>query len=402
MKCFFLIFTLNLAFCSLSAQDFLPTVYPDRIVLTLAGDPAREIGVNWRTDTSVTKGYIEFLQAPDGPDMESGTKLVSVSPVRVDVKDVSAHCFNHTLTGLRPSSTYAYRVGSEGTWSEWFHFITADADEADEFTFVYMGDVQEGTKSKWSRVVRQAFKAASDARFFLYTGDIINRSFLNNEWGEWHHGVGFIHSMVPLIASPGNHEYTKSKIDDEKDLRHLCPYWKAGFSFPRNGVAELEETVYFVDFQGTRLISLDSHILLREERFRQAQHEWLESVLKDCDSKWKVVFIHHPLYSSARRDNETLKALFEPLFKKYGVHLVLQGHDHTYARGRVPMDNTAPTYVVSVSGPKMYKERNDMAWAEKTATNMQLYQLITIKRDNLIYRSYTAVGKLVDEFVINK
>lgn len=402
MKYLFLLLTCNLAFYGIKAQDFLPTKYPDRIVLTLSGDPSSEIGVNWRSDTSISAGYIEILEAPDGPDLESDVRRVSVSPARTDVKDVSAHSFSHSLKGLRPSTTYAYRVGSEDIWSEWFHFNTADADETDEFTFVYLGDVQEGTKSKWSRVIRQAFRAASDPKFFLYTGDIINRSFLNNEWGEWHHGAGFIHSEVPLIATPGNHEYTKSKDDDERDLQHLCPYWKAGFNFPRNGVAELEETVYYVDYQGTRLISLDTHILLRDSRFRQAQYEWLERILQESTTQWKVVFMHHPLYSSYRGDNETLKALFEPLFKKYGVHLVLQGHDHTYARGKVPKNGVGPTYVVSVSGPKMYKERKDMSWAEKTITDTQLYQLITIKRDELIYRSYSATGNLVDEFVVNK
>ena len=33
-----------------------PTAIPDRIVLTLSGDPSRQMGVTWRTDTSVAPG----------------------------------------------------------------------------------------------------------------------------------------------------------------------------------------------------------------------------------------------------------------------------------------------------------------------------------------------------------
>ena len=50
-----------------------------------------------------------------------------------------------------------------------------------------------------------------------------------------------------------------------------------------------------------------------------------------------------------------------PLLDKYNVDLVLNGHDHTYARGHVPVrtsESDTPelgtVYVTSVSGPKQY------------------------------------------------
>ena len=51
------------------------------------------------------------------------------------------------------------------------------------------------------------------------------------------------------------------------------------------------------------------------------------------------------------------------MFEKYGVDLVLNGHDHTYARGHVPIKSSKfnnkgdfnTLYVTSVSGPKQYK-----------------------------------------------
>lgn len=382
----------------LKGQEFAPTGFPDRIALTLSENPTSEIVVNWRTDTTIQNGYLEFLPAPDGPDMKSGLKRLVSMPVKVIADNVAAHCFSVQIKDLNPSGIYAYRVSGENNWSEWFQFTTAAGTDED-FSFVYMGDVQADIRAKWSRVARQAFKTAPDAAFYLYAGDIINRSFRNNEWGEWHHGAGFIHSMTPLIATPGNHEYTRSLEEKES----LCPYWKSGFNFPENGPTGLKGTVYYVDYQGARFISLDGQMITRNEELRRRQYNWLEKVLLESRGLWKIIMVHHPLYATrSGRDNKELRELFEPLFVKYGVHLVLQGHDHTYARGTVPAGEKKPVYVVSVSGPKMYKEDTSLKWPQKTIVDTQLYQVIEVRESHLSYKAYTATGKLADEFELDK
>src|SRR5690554_141919 len=396
---FYLVFGLFFLFkVPLQGQDFLPSAYPDRIALTLSANAATEMTINWRTDTTIQSGILEFLPAPDGPNLETGVQIHRSSPEKVTAEGISAHCFNVKLAGLKPATVYAYRVGSENQWSEWFQFSTA-ADSPEKFSFIYMGDVQAETREKWSRVIRQAYKPKPDASFYVYAGDIINRSHRNNEWGEWHYGAGFVHTMTPLIATPGNHEYTRSREEKED----LCPYWNAGFNFPSNGPAPLKGTVYYVDYQGARFISLDGQMITRNENLRRIQYEWLDKVLSESTGFWKIILVHHPLYAtSSGRDNKALRELFEPLFHKYGVHLVLQGHDHTYARGTVPDNRKKPVYIVSVSGPKMYKEDPNLKWPQKTLTNTQLFQVIEVGKEKLQYKAYTVTGKVVDEFELAK
>jgi hypothetical protein len=98
--------------------------------------------------------------------------------------------------------------------------------------------------------------------------------------------------------------------------------------------------------------------------------------------------------------------------------LALQGHDHSYARGRVsPEDNvmvgtnardkTGTVYVVSVSGGKMYSV-SEKGWdglgaeRDRAAENTQLFQVIRVDVDKLSYESYTAVGELYDAFDLVK
>src|SRR5690606_28722321 len=89
----------------------------------------------------------------------------------------------------------------------------------------------------------------------------------------------------------------------------------------------LEETTYYVDYQGVRVISLDSN------KERQAQIPWLRKVLGDNPNRWTIITFHHPVFSPARdRDNRELRELWKPVFDEFKVDLVLTGHDHTYAR----------------------------------------------------------------------
>ena len=387
--CFFL----NVLLCS--GQEFLPNPYPDRVILTITEQPATTMAVTWRTDTSLQKGFVEYLVAPDSPDLETTAMHVAVASQLMEVEGVRAHYFSTVLTGLLPKTTYAYRVGNEGAWSEWIHFTTA-AEKGDDFTFLYLGDGQNDLRSRWSRVVRAAYGKAPDARFIVHAGDLINRSGVDKEWGEWHDATGFIHRMIPALATPGNHEYTKG------EQMQLDKHWRAGFNFPENGPPGLEETAYYVDYQGMRVISLNSQMIITNEDWKQKTHVWLQKVLAESKGKWKVITFHHPILSTAeRRDNPEFRADFQPLFEKYGVHLILQGHDHTYGRGTGKAGNTKPVYVVSVSGPKMYEAGNNN-WMEKRATKTQLFQVIQIKGSELFYKSYTASGKLFDEFVMTK
>ncbi len=64
----------------------------------------------------------------------------------------------------------------------------------------------------------------------------------------------------------------------------------------------------------------------------KTQLKWLEDELMKDTSRWKICFFHHPPYSSAKKhgsDNQ-VREVVEPIFLRYGVNMVLTGHDHVY------------------------------------------------------------------------
>jgi len=387
-------------------ETWRPSAVPDRIVLSWAEETSSTMSVTWRTGTAVQDAIAELGPAEDGPKFVSKTSTHKATTESLDTNLGPSLRHSVTFTGLKPATQYVYRVGDGTNWSEWAEFRTA-SDSVEPFSFVYFGDAQNDLKSHWSRVVRRAFRDAPHAHFFLHAGDLINRSESDAEWGEWFYAGGFIHRSTPCVAVPGNHEF--GRISEDADERRLSIHWQPSFAFPQNGPDGLKESAYFFDYQGTRFVAMNSNEKLDE------QAVWLDSVLEGNASKWTVLTFHHPIYSAkAGRDNPHLRELWQPIIDKHGVDIVLQGHDHTYARsqlmtaesnlttGATQQDpKTGTVYVVSVSGPKMY-DLGRRPFMRRAAEDTQLFQVITIAGDELKYEARTAIGELYDAFVLRK
>lgn len=387
-------------------ETWRPGVLPDRIVLTWAGDPTTTQAVTWRTSTQVTRGLAEITEATAGPNLdEKKQQLVAESqPLTTDLS--TAHFHTVRFEGLKPETRYAYRVGDGVNWSEWFQFTTASADP-EPFSFIYFGDAQNDVRSKWSRVIREAYRDAPKAKFMIHAGDLINNAEADAEWGEWFAAGAWINAMVPSVPVPGNHEMAKRGTL----TRELSHHWRPQFALPENGPEEVKESCYTLVCQGVRIIGMNSN----EKPLEQA--EWLDQVLSENKEQWVVCTFHHPMFSTGKdRDNAGLRAIWKPVLDKHRVDLVLQGHDHTY--GRTGLDTpaaesnlttgasaadlfTGTVYVVSVSGPKMYGLQRH-PFMTRQAEDTQLYQIIHIDGERLHYEAFTATGELYDAFTLRK
>jgi 3',5'-cyclic AMP phosphodiesterase CpdA len=378
--------------------DYKATPKPDRILLSWSKDAHTTQTVTWRTDTTVAKAYAQIAIADPSPEFHEYDTTYTAETVSFLNPYTNANYHTVTFENLKPNTHYAYRVGSKPYWSEWIQFKTATA-KAEPFSFIYMGDAQNKLYSHWSRAIRAAYAKAPNAKFIIHAGDLINHSQNDYEWGEWFRAGSFIHSMIPSIIVPGNHEYIK--IDKKKI--GISPYWNPQFNFTKNGPEGLEDESYYTDYQNCKIIALNTN-----ENFAQ-QAQWLEEVLKNNKKDWVFVILHHPIISAAKgRVNEGIMNNWKPIFDKYKVDMVLQGHDHTYGRGQNVNsglnawdEDSGTVYVVSVSGPKTYS-LSDHEWMTRSAENTQLYQVIDIENDKLTYKAYTVNDKIYDAFEIIK
>jgi len=370
-------------------EMYRPTQMPDRILLTWTGNPVENQAVTWRTSVGAGDAVAQIHPADPGRSFEDRAQTVRASTSELSTKHWTAAYHTARFEGLEPDTAYVYRVGNGKQWSEWFQFRTAKQTPA-PFTFLYFGDVQTSIRSLWPRVLREAYRTAPDARFMVFAGDLVDDGSNDILWGEFLDAGGWLFGMVPAVPSPGNHEYRK----DEDDERRLARNWGAQFRMPANGPEEVAHGVYYIDYQGLRMISLNSN----EGTDRQAF--WLEEVLASSPAMWTAIVFHHPLrsVSKGRTDNQRLIDQWKPLFDKHKVDLVLTGHDHTYGRSGL---ESSTVYVTSVGGGKMY-DIDRKPWMKRAAQLTQLYQVFRIDGNKLSMETRTATGSLYDAFELRK
>jgi hypothetical protein len=227
-----------------------------------------------------------------------------------------------TLGTLRPGAIYFYRVGDpKAGFSKLGTFRTAPANP-EKFVFTAFGD--QGTNPASAKNMRNALK--EKPAFHLLLGDLAYANGRPAVWDKYFRMIEPLTSAVPFMPTLGNHE---NESNPEAGGRRGLGYssYLARLALP--GV----ETHYTFDYAGARFISYNT------DQFRsKEQLVWLENSLaaarRDRSVRWLIVYHHVPLYSSVvkRPDAPWLIQRLQPLYDKYRVDLVLNGHNHVYER----------------------------------------------------------------------
>jgi predicted phosphodiesterase len=132
----------------------------------------------------------------------------------------------------------------------------------------------------------------------------------------------------------------------------------------------------------------------------RVQLAWLERELDGSRARWKIAYAHHPLYSSGARHGSELdlRALVEPLFVKFGVDVVLAGHEHFYERIN-PQQGIY--YFTSGAAGKLRKGNIRRGALTAAGYDRDLsFMLMEIEGDELHFQVIARSGATVDSGVI--
>ena len=145
-----------------------------------------------------------------------------------------------------------------------------------------------------------------------------------------------------------------------------------------------------------RFFSLDSNYVDRK------QLDWLDKELVASGSDWKIMFFHHPLYSSGETHGsaEEQRQQLEPVFVKYGVNVVLSGHEHFYERIK-PQKGIA--YFIVGNSAKL--RRGDLLKTDLTAKGWDrgyAFMLVEIVGDDLYFNVLSEKGETIDAGSIHR
>ena len=182
---------------------------------------------------------------------------------------------------------------------------------------------------------------------------------------------------VKFYASLGNHDAREQRYYKQFNMDGKLYY---SFKAPK---------------QDVRFIALESTYPVPE------QIEWLEDTLKSSKEAWKIVYFHHPLYSSGITHGSDLKlrATLEPLFVKYGVSLVFTGHDHVYERMK---PQAGVQYFVTGSGGALRPGdiRRGQPFSARIVDDVQVFLAMEIYQNEAVFNAISRTGAVVDSGVL--
>jgi hypothetical protein len=300
-----------------------------------------------------------------------------------------------TLRGLVPGTRYSYRVysplGPLASTSGEVEF-SFRAPEPGVLRFVAFGDCGSGTADQ--RAVAVALGAESLLPdLVMIVGDVVYSPYDATSYdAKFFTPYAALLPQVPFYALLGNHDY-------EFDAGR--PFFDV-FSLPRNGPAGLApESSYSLERAGVQLIVHDTNQSVAT--LRQQSLPWQLSLARR-PATFRIVFQHHPLFSSGPSSTDAtmapLRELLAPFYSANGVDLVFNGHDHFYERTR-PIGGV--TYVTSgAGGAELYARATVNPFTAVFVNDRHGYTHVEVSGRTLRLRQMDTAGARYDALELTK
>lgn len=368
---------------------------PSRILMT-NGELPNHRTITWQHDSIIQSACVEYADV--SPSLYDILHVAKANAVTFESRSGKSTFYRANMTELKEGGDYKYRICSGIDTTQWFEFSMPKSDSL--FSFLFFGDVQDELNGSFDSLFHQAMLKNRDRAFVLFAGDLIERP-MDKYWAEVFRSFDTLSATCPILSVPGNHEYLKGvtrRLEGRFPL--VFPYFfQDTLRMKEFGV--LDNSLYTFSRGDAQFFFLDSN---RDFWNYFAQRTWLKNELRKSDKKWKVVVLHHPVHSVKGFFNGLMVRLFfEDVLEDYNVDVVLQGHEHVYARSSSTTTNELkePLYLVTYSSQKDYpmKFYGDVA---KWGTADRYYQKFEVSFDSIVMNTYTSSHELYDKVVLIK
>jgi hypothetical protein len=348
-----------------------PDGTPEQIHLTWGGDPASEVVVSWACLAAAVNPRVSVKAAGQHAMVHHALERRYTDGINGE----TVYTYHVALRDLQPGTHYQYEITADNDSRKQAPF-SADFQTAprgrQRFRWTSYGDLAT-PNTKWVLSYGQSrFAVAAVERFeplfHLLNGDLcygnLNPSSQPAVWRDFGNNVQASAANRPWMPCPGNHE-----LEFHNGQQGLASYL-ARYTLPDNGT-RFRGHWYSFQVGAVWFISLDADDVVYQDASAFVpgpdplvpasqtgnppvaagtslyvrgysdgeQTRWLEKTLQrasaDAGIDWIVVQMHQDALSSSSTGNGSDKGIREawlPLFDRYGVDLVLCGHDHDYER----------------------------------------------------------------------
>jgi hypothetical protein len=313
------------------------------------------------------------ITTPPGTVVESTLAVVEDYALRTDAETQMWS----SLTTLEPGSIYCYDLADDsGEMVTRTGFRTAPAaDSAEPVRFLAFGDSGGGGSDQYA-LLEQMYTVPYD--LMIHTGDLAYDSGTITQVEDTVFGVyADLFRNIPFFPASGNHDYGTMQGAPFRDV----------FNLPGN------EKWYSYDWGRVHFVALDT------EADYATQMTWLEQDLAANALPWKVIYMHRPPYSSGLHGSDTsLRNKLAPIAEKYGVQLILAGHDHDYERMK-PQSGVA--YVVTGGGGIGTRSVGSSGFTDFSVDVIH-FVYVEVGVDELTLHAIDATGTEFDSMVVSR
>ena len=323
--------------------------------VTFGADPGASASVTWHSVEKVTNPRV--LLAKDGHAYER-TVPAAVDSYTDDKSGTVVYAYHARLTRLQPDTSYVYLAVHDGAAPQFGTFRTAPRGRQ-AFRFTSFGD--QGTPTTGKQVNgtwvndNLGSPAAGDTTagvesleplLHLFNGDLCYANLATDRvrtWSDFWNNNTRSARYRAWMPSPGNHE------DELGNGPIGYAAYQTYFDLPKQpGQTDVTAGLWYAITVGSvRFVFLANDDVCYQDGgdnyvrgySNGAQKAWLEKTLKaaraDRDIDWIVVCMHQVAISTAKGFNGAdlgIRQEWLPLFDKYGVDLVVCGHEHHYER----------------------------------------------------------------------
>ena len=324
--------------------DNLKTNY-EQVALTPGADFSK-LNFGWYSKEKTDKAMVRIA---DNKEMKNAKEFKGTCTEGTVINGVQYYSNKVTADGFEPNTTYYYQVKLNGKWQQAHEYKTGDPHN---FSFMYVGDPQIGASKgqvpnesaveqsedvaarndayNWNKTLNSALAQHPEINFLVSPGDQINEPAGNNaekhllqeyEYSGYLSATAF--RNLPQAVAIGNHDC-------------LTTSYQNHFNVPNPFTAETNSTVaghgYYYTY-GSALF-----IVINANNYNAADHKALveKAVKENPNAKWRIVVMHQDIYGSgldhSDSDGIILRTQLTPIFDANDIDVVLQGHDHSYAR----------------------------------------------------------------------
>lgn len=307
--------------------------------------------------TTATVTIVWTTNVASDSRVDYGLSIPYASSVR-DPASVTQHAI--VLTSLTQALMYHYQVFSGGnaiTPDLLFH--SGKGSGFRSFTFAATGDHR--TNPTAHTAVAKRIQAI-DPEIVIDVGDLTTDGNVATNWDpEFFTPEKDVMSRACMFLAIGNHDGTGG---------NYLNYFYAPKSATGTG------RYYSFDYANAHFACLDNYSAYTAG---SPQYTWLEADLAANQTRdWTFVFFHQPPYSSGSHGSDlAVRSTLVPLFEKYGVDVVFNGHDHDYERGQV----NGVYYIVTGGGGAPPGAVGANTWTQFSSSQYECCKVSIAQRD---------------------